>query len=170
MAQRDVRSLPRIDQWFLGLGVVIFIASFLPWYGASYSGSLLGNRISSSASVTAWHGWAAFGLLLMLIATVVVAVQLLTDTTLPQLRLSWNIVVVTLDALGALIYLIRSLDLPSASGPGFSVGLRWGGWILLIAAIAQVIVAGLRFRATGESLSSWMPRGAVPPPPPPPAM
>ena len=150
MAQSDVRELPRIDQAFLALGLLILVASFLPWYRASYSTEFLGHRISGSGSTHAWHGLAAVGVLFMLIATAVVAAQLFAATALPELKVSWNIVVVAVDALGAVFIVIRSLDLPSADG--FSVSLRWGGWILILAAIAQVVVAGLRFRASGESM------------------
>src|SRR5581483_6591055 len=121
MAQTDLRSMPRNDQAFLGLGVLVLIASFLPWYGYSFSVSVLGRGISSSGSTTAWHGLAAFGIILMLIATGIVAVQLMTDTTMPQMQVSWNVVVIALDALGALFIVIKSFDLPSASGPGGSV-------------------------------------------------
>jgi len=153
MAQSDVRELPRIDQAFLGLGVLILIASFLPYYGASYGG------VSDSA--TAWHGWAALALIFMLIATGLVAVQLMTDATLPALKVSWNVVVVGLDALGALILVIRTLTLDSGNVAGFSYGVRWGGWLLILVAIAQVVVAGLRFRASGEAMP-WTAAGAGP--------
>jgi hypothetical protein len=127
----------------------------------------LGRRLSASASVTAWHGWAALGLILMLLATLIVAIQLLSGAELPRLRVSWNVVVLALDVVGAAIFAIRSLRLPSSSVPGFSVGLRWGGWILLIAVVAQVVYAALRFRASGESLARWDAMGSPPPPPPP---
>jgi amino acid transporter len=153
MAQTDVRELPRIDQVFLGLGVLILIASFLPYYGASYLG------VSDSA--TAWHGWAALALILMLVATALVAVQLMTDATLPTLKVSWNVVVVAVDALGALILLIRTFTLDSGHTAGFSYGVRWGGWLLILAAIAQVVVAGLRFRASGEPMP-WAAPGEAP--------
>lgn len=153
MAQSDVRELPRIDQAFLGLGVLVLIASFLPYSGASYLG------VSDSA--IAWHGWAALALILMLIATALVAVQLMTDATLPALRVSWNVVVVALDALGALILVIRTLTLDSGKSAGLSYGVRWGGWLLILAAIAQVVVAGTRFRASGESMP-WAATGDGP--------
>lgn len=159
MAQ-DVRALPRNDQLFLGLGALVFIASFLPWYGATASV----GPLSESTSTHAWHGLAAFGIVLMLVATVLVGVQLLSDATLPQLRVSWNVVVVALDAVGALIVVIKSFDLPSGSVLNVSYGLRWGGWILILAAVAQVVVAGLRFRDSGEPLP-WA-AGSSPPAPP----
>lgn len=163
MAQ-DVRTLPRNDQLFIGLGLLVLIASFLPWYGVSFS--LAG--FSGGDSTWAWHGLAATGLILMLLATGLVVVELFTDTTLPELKVSWNVVVVVLDALGAVFIVIRSFDLPSKAVPGFSAGLRWGGWILIIAAVAQVVVAVLRFRESGEPMP-WAAAGATPPAEEPPA-
>lgn len=168
MAQTDVRALPRNDQLFLGLGVLVLIASFLPWYGSSYSVNFAGQHVSASGSTHAWHGLAAFGVVLMLIATALVVVQLFLDDALPELKVSWNVVIVALDALGAIFIIIKSLDLPSASAAGYSSGLRWGGWILMIAAVAQVIVAGLRFRESGEPMP-WAASGPAAPSDSPPA-
>jgi len=142
MAQTDVRQLPRLDQAFLGLGLLVLVASFLPYYGVS-------SPIVSDSDI-AWHGWAALALVLMLLATALVAVQLMTDATLPALTVSWNVVVVALDALGALILVIRTLTLDSGEILGLSIGPRWGAWVLMIAAIAQVVMAAMRFRASGE--------------------
>jgi hypothetical protein len=169
MAQTDLRSLPRNDQLFLGLGVLVLITSFLPWYGSSYSTSFLGRHIDGSYSTNAWHGLAAFGIILMLIATALVLVQLMTDTTLPELRVSWNIVIIALDALGALFIIIKSFDLPHGSVAGISIGLRWGGWLLILAAVAQVVVGGLRFRESGEPMP-WAGHGGSTPPDSPPAV
>jgi hypothetical protein len=166
MAQTDVRELPRIDQAFLGLGVLVLIASFLPWYGASYSTSVLGRGISASSSENAWHGWAALGLILMLLATAIVAVQLMTDTALPTLMVSWNVVVLAIDAIGALILIIRSFTMESADVSGLSIGLRWGAWILMIVALAQVVVGAMRFRASGEAMP-WAAHGTDASPEPP---
>jgi len=162
MAQGDFRSLSRNDQAFIGLGALVLIASFLPWYGTTVSGKLLGHGFNVSSSTHAWHGWAALGLILMLLATALVVEQLFSDSKLPELKVSWNVVVLGLDALGALLIVIRSFTLPSTDVVGVSTGLRWGGWVLIIAAVAQVAVALMRFRASGES----MPWEAAPPDPP----
>jgi hypothetical protein len=166
MAQTDLRSLPRNDQAFLGLGALVLIASFLPWYGSSYSLNVLGKGLSGGYSTNAWHGLAAFGIILMLTATGLVLVQLFAQSELPDMSVSWNVIVLALDALGAVFIIIKSFDLPSASGNGVSIGLRWGGWILIIVAIAQVVVGALRFRASGEPMP-WGHHTATPPDSPP---
>jgi hypothetical protein len=165
MAQPDLRSLPRNEQLFLGAGVLVFIASFLPWYGVSYNLSFAGVKSSGSASINAWHSYATLGLLLILAATVVAAVMVFAADSLPEMPVSWNVVVMGLSVVGALLVVIRSLNLPSASGPGSSVGLRWGGWVLLIACVAHAVLAVLRMRAAGESMP-WVHHGGAAPHPP----
>ena len=160
-----MRQLPRNEQWFLGAGVLVFVASFLPWYGVSYNLSFAGLKSSGSASINAWHSYATLGLLLLLAATVIAGVMDFARDTLPETPVSWNVVVTALSAVGALLVVIRSLNLPSASGPGASVGLRWGGWILLIACIAHAVLAVMRMRASGDPMP-WAQQGGAAPHPP----
>lgn len=165
MESPDLRQLPRNEQWFLGAGVVVFVASFLPWYGVSYNLNFAGVKSSGSASINAWHSYATLGLLLILAATVIAGVMDFARDTLPDTALSWNVVVTGLSAVGALLVVVRSLNLPSASGPGASVGLRWGGWILLIACIVHAVLAVMRMRASGEPMP-WAHHGGAAPQPP----
>ena len=165
MESPDIRQLPRNEQWFLGAGVLVFVASFLPWYGVSYNLSFAGVKSSGSASINAWHSYATLGLLLIVAATVVAAAMAFTVDSLPELPVSWNVVVTGLSVVGALLVVVRSLDLPSVSGPGASVGLRWGGWILLIACIAHAVLAVTRLRASGDAMP-WAERGGPAPHPP----
>lgn len=160
MAQTNVRELPRNDQLFLGLGVLVLLTSFLPWYGYDLSVSAGGRTLSTSWSETAWTGLVAFGLTLMLVATVLVLVQLVTTATLPEIGVSWNVVVLGLDALGALFVVIKSFTVSHGSVLGASYGLRWGGWILVVVAIAQVVVGALRFRESGEPMP-WAASGSA---------
>ena len=160
-----MRQLPRNEQLFLGVGVLVFIASFLPWYGVSYNLNFAGIKSSGSASINAWHSYATLGLLLIMASTIVAAAMAFAKSSLPEISVSWNVVVLGTSVVGALLVVIRSLDLPSASGPGASVGLRWGGWLLLIACIAHAVLAVMRMRAAGESMP-WMHHGGAAPHPP----
>src|SRR5690242_9484565 len=125
MDSSDFRQLGRNEHLFLGVGLLVFIASFLPWYGVSYNLNFAGIKSSGSASINAWHSYATLGLLLILASTIVAAVMVLAADSLPELPVSWNVVVMGLSVVGALLVVVRSLNLPSASGPGASVGLRW---------------------------------------------
>lgn len=154
MTTPDIRTLPRNDQALLGLGLLAFIVSFFPYYGWNHG----------FGSVNAWHQWALVGMLLILASTIVAAIQVFSTQTLPRLAVSWNVLVAGLSVLGAICIVIRSLTLPSGTFFGASIGLRWGGWLLIIVAILHAIVAVLRLRASGEPMP-WAARGAPPPPP-----
>ncbi|HVT65512.1 MAG TPA: hypothetical protein VHD81_10175 [Mycobacteriales bacterium] len=133
----DFRALPRHDQVALGVGVLVFLASFLPWYGVTILGV--------STSYTAWHaGLTAFGLILLLLATATTAAELFAKDALPELPVGNQVVEAGLAGVGALLVVIKSLDLPSGSGLGVDVGLRWGGWILILATVAQAGISVLR--------------------------
>jgi hypothetical protein len=163
----DVRQLPRNDQAVIGLGILIFIASFFPWYGYSVHA----GGFNASDSISSWHSWATIALLLLIAATALAAVQVFTGASLPKTAVSWNVVVLGLAALGTLLYIIRSFTLDTASGVGGSVGLKWGAYAVMILALLQTVFAFLRVREAGDAMP-WENRGgtttAPPPPPPPP--
>ena len=151
----DFKALSRHDQIALGAGVLVFIASFLPWYGASFAGS--------SVSVTAWHGLAAFGLILLLLALVLTAAELFAKDSLPELPVSYPVVEAGLAGLGALFVIIKSFNLPSGGAFGVDYGLRWGGYILIILTIVQTGINVLRAMHANDGGGST---GAPPTAPP----
>jgi hypothetical protein len=128
----DFKALSRHDQIALGSGVAVFIASFLPWYGASFLGQ--------STSVTAWHELAAFGMVLLVLALLMVAAELFARDSLPSLPVSYPVVEAGLSGLGALFVIIKSFDLPSGGAGGIDYGLRWGGYILIV---LSIVFAGI---------------------------
>ncbi|MBV9097824.1 MAG: hypothetical protein JO079_07185 [Frankiaceae bacterium] len=150
MPRTDLRSLPRNDLAFLGLGLLVLVASFLPWYGTHLSLAAAGIKVSKSTSTWAWHRWTALGVLLVLIATAIVALQRFGEEDLPELKVPWNVVVLGIDAVGALLIVVKSLDQPSVHNGALTAGLRWGAWVLIVAALAHVAVAALRLRTPAE--------------------
>jgi Family of unknown function (DUF5336) len=144
----DFKAMARHDQIALGSGALVFIASFLPWYGVKFKGSLAGFAVGNTTT-DAWHGLAAFGLILSLLALAVTAAELLAKDSLPELPVSYPIVAAGLASLGALFVVIKSFDLPGGSGPGFSVGLRWGGYILIILILVQAVISVMRVVHSG---------------------
>ena len=139
----DFKAMPRHDQIALGSGVLVFIASFLPWYGVKVSGEFAAF-VGGDHTVTAWHGLAAFGLVLLLLSLAVTAAQMFSADKLPELPVSYPILAAGLASLGALFVIIKSFDLPSGSAAGIDVGLRWGGWILMVLVIVQAGISVLR--------------------------
>lgn len=148
MESSDFRQLGRNDQGILAAGVLAFIASFFPYYGASVSA----GGFHGSASTSAWHSYATLALLLVIAATVVAAVQVFARESLPQANLSWNFIVLALSALGTLLLVIRSFTLDHGSVGGFSYGLKWGAYVLMILCLVQTAFAFLRMRASGDAM------------------
>jgi hypothetical protein len=159
MDQNDLKNLPRNDQAVLGLGILAFIASFFPFYGASVK---FGN-VSASSSITTWHSYAVLGILLVLAATVLAGAQVFAGSSLPTMPLSANFLVAGLSALGTLLIIIRGFTYDTASAPGASVGLKWGFYFVMIVCLAQAVFAVMRLRESGEALP-WESRGSAAPP------
>jgi Family of unknown function (DUF5336) len=161
MAQPDFRTLPRNDQGVLAAGVLAFIASFFPYYGATVNAA----GIHGSSSTSAWHSYATLALILVLAATVLAAVQVFSPGSLPQASMSWNFVVLALSAAGTVLLIIRSFTLDHGDIGGLSYGLRWGAYLLMILCVVQTAFAFLRMRAAGDAMP-WAHGGAAPNPPP----
>lgn len=160
MDQDDIKNLPRNDQVILGAGVLAFIASFLPYYGASIS--ILGQHESTSTS--AWHSWNVLALLLILVATVVAAAVVFGASSLPEMPVSPTFAVAGLTGVGTLILIIRSFTLDHGSAAGVSYGLRWGAYVLMIVCVVQTAFAFMKLRESGEAMP-WEQGGATPTPP-----
>jgi hypothetical protein len=150
----DFKSLPRNDLVVLGSGVLVFIVSlFFPWYGVKFSGAASAlSQFEGNTTTNAWHGLAAFGLILLLLGLLVVAAQVFAGSALPEIPIGYSMIAAGLSVLGALFVIIKSFDLPSGSGFGVSVGLRWGGWILIVLVLVQAAFSVIRALSSGESL------------------
>jgi hypothetical protein len=150
----DIKSLPRNDLIVLGSGVLVFIVSlFFPWYGVKFKGATAAlDGFGGSSTTNAWHGLAAFGLILLLLGLFVVAAQIFAAGALPELPVGYAMIAAGLSSLGALFVIIKSFDLPSGSAIGFSVGLRWGGWLLIILVLVQAVFSVIRALSSGEAV------------------
>lgn len=145
----DLKQISRNDQLIVGGGALAFIASFLPFWGVSYH--IDGHGYS--ASVSAWHSYAILGLLLVFIAAGIAAARIFANASLPSLPVGVNLLVLVLAGLGTLLLILRGFTWPHASGLGGSYGVKWGGYILFIAGIAETVGAFLNFKASGEKVS-----------------
>jgi hypothetical protein len=147
----DVKQIKRNDQVILGAGILFLLLSFFaPFYGVSYHGA---GGFGGSASVTAWHSYGFLAVLLIIIAVGIVAARVFANASLPALPLSPNVLVAAVALLGTLLLLLRGFTYKTASGGGYSVGLKWGAWVLYILAIAVVVGAILNMIASGEKVA-----------------
>jgi hypothetical protein len=151
----DLKQISRNDQGILGAGILFLLLSFFaPFYGVSYHGA---GGFGGSASVTAWHSYGFLAVLLIIIAVAIVAARVLGNVSLPALPIGPNLLVVVVSGLGTLLLLLRGFTYKSASGGGYSVGLKWGAWVLYILAIAIVVFAVMNLLASGEKVA-WDPK------------
>jgi hypothetical protein len=145
--EQESATLSRHDLAMVGVGVLVFIASFLPWYGVTFSG---GNAETGvTGSVDAWHGLAGLGVILLLFGAVAAAAEpmVLGEDWPPRLV---PVVSALLACLGAAFVVIKSLSLPTSDVPGASIGLRWGGWILLVLVVVEALISVLRVVHAGD--------------------
>lgn len=152
----DLKQVNRNDQGIIACGVLAFIFSLLPYYGVTFGGRIV-------ASANAWHSYAFLGMLLILAAAALVAARVFSNATLPTLPLGMNLIVAGLAGLGTLLVIVRAIDAPHVSVAGASLGIRYGGYLLFIAGIAETVFAVLNFRASGEKVA-WNSAAMTAPP------
>jgi hypothetical protein len=164
----DLRSLPPFDLGILISGVLVFIVSFFPYYGASSSGATVaGQHIGgASESVTAWHSYSTIALLLLLLATAVAAVAMFAPGSAPQLPIGLRWIAAGLSALGGLLYVIRLFTLSHHSETVFNVkvseGVKWGGYLLLLIVLVHVACSIVSALSSDEQVP-WQQSSSAPP-------
>jgi hypothetical protein len=144
-------------------GLVAFVFSFFDYVGVSASV----GPVSYSASTGAWHSYAVLGLLLIFAAAIAWALRALAVVAMPTLPTKFEYVVGGAAGLGTLLVLLRGVTY-SSSFPGGSVGLRFGGIVLIIAG-AVVTGGALWASKVGSALpasTAWTAGGFTPSAPP----
>lgn len=140
LAEPDAYSVPRHDVVALAAGLLVFVASFLPWYGVTFEGPA---ETGLTGTFNAWHGLAGVGLILLLSSMVVTAAEpVFAGEDARKLPLS--IVASVMACAGALLVIVKSFSLPDPGVPDAEVGLRWGGWLLMALVAVQALVSVLR--------------------------
>lgn len=150
----DFKSLGRNDQGALIAGAVAIVLSFFSAYvKVSVNGKDLPG-ISGSSGISAWHSFGTLGILLVIVATAVVAVKVFAGEQLPA-GVPWNLVAAAAAGLGTLLLILRAFTYDgggSFAGVSVDVGPGWSGWLLFIATIALTVFAALSFKDSGEKI------------------
>ena len=146
------KSLGTNDQGALVAGALVIVLSFFGSYvTASYDGPGSSEIGDISAGTNAWTSYATLGVLLVIVATAIVAIKAFAPATLPA-GAPWNLIAAAAAGLGTLLLILRAVFDGAPSGMGVSVGPGWSGYLLWIAAIALTVFTVLAFRASGEKL------------------
>jgi len=155
----DLKSLDKFEQGALVAGALTFILSLFPYYiRSSFDGGAAVPGLNFSAGTSAWTSYATLGMLLILVATVLVAVRAFANDALPA-GVPWNLVVLGTAGLGTLLLILRALTV--GGGGGVSVGPGWSGWLIFITSIALTAFAALSFKGSGEEVP-WKSEGEKP--------
>ena len=160
----DWKQLSTLDRVIAVGAAVVFIASFMPWYGVSVG--------PFSASVSGWSaGFTAWAGALLLTFAGVLLVLRRSGATLPSLQVGPSVLVAGIAGLGLLLVIIRWVSLPRyhISDLSYDAGARYGLYIALIAGIAEVAAAVTAMRASGEKMPWAQAHQAGTPPEAPPA-
>lgn len=142
MARIGGRDVATYDIGVLGAGLVVFISSFLPWYGVKI------DNFNGTAS--GWHsGFLAwFPILLCIVVAALVVAQILGRVRVPAVGpVPPALVLTAVSALALLLILIRWAtlpDVPTILGVEAKSGARAGLFLGLFGALALTAFTALR--------------------------
>lgn len=117
-------------------GLALILSFFTSYISVSIAGF--------STGVSAWHSYGTLGILLVIVATAIVAVQAFSAGSLPD-GVPWNLAAFGAAALGAILLVLRAVTV-SPGHPG------WSGYLLFIAAISLGYFTFQAFKASGEKM------------------
>lgn len=149
------RNVANHDLGIMVAGVLMFIDSFLPWYGASFLGAT--NNVSAwSAGFGAW-----FPVLLVMVISASVGGNVFAGRSMPRIgsgAVSWELVNVAAAAIAVIIILLRWVTYPDAPAhSGISAGAKFGTYVGLIIAAVQTFFCYVR-ATTGGQRMPWQQR------------
>lgn len=129
----DLRRL-RLGEWLTAVsGGALLLSLFVPWYG---------SEPPATGSASAWEALAVIDIALALVAASGVLLSIVTATQrVPAVPIALSAVVTLFAILGAVLVLVRALDLP-----GGVEGREWGLWLGLVGTLGIVVGGVLAMR------------------------
>jgi len=145
----DFKALDKNLQGALIAGGLATILSFISAYiSVSYDGKVAG--VDLSYGISAWNGYATLGILLVIAATVILAIKAFAADNLPD-GIPWSLAAFGAAALGLVLLVLRAFTV-GGGGSGVSVGPGWSGYLLFLAAAALTYFAFTLFKASGDKM------------------
>lgn len=142
--------------WGVGAaGLLALILSFLPWYATWSWEGFYGD--GGSDGFSAWHSYATVGILLVVAAVGVVAVDVFVGAALPK-GLPLNLIAAGVAAVGTLLLVLRAVTWGASIGFG-TFGPGWSAYALWAASLAVVVFSALRARESGEKVEGAQLKG-----------
>jgi len=149
----DFRSLGKFEQGALIAGALAIILSFFEDYVTVDAGTV-------SVGTNAWDSYATLGVLLLIVATVIVAIKAFSADSLPD-GVPWGLAAFATAALGTLLIILRAFTYDDAGGV-VDVGPGWSGWLLFLAGIALSAFTFLSYRDSGEKMPDFNKKNTPP--------
>ncbi|MCW2829391.1 MAG: hypothetical protein JWP31_83 [Aeromicrobium sp.] len=144
----DFKSLGKFEQGALIAGALSFIFSFFDHYVTAEAGGVGGG-------IAAWESYATLGMLLIIVATAIIAARAFARDSLPA-DLPWNLIALVAAGLGTILLILRAVTFDYGS-PG------WSGYVLFITTIALTVFTALMFRDSGDKMPDFNKRNNTPP-------
>jgi hypothetical protein len=141
-----LRSLPPESRVTGGAAAALVISLFLPWYQVSFFSG--GRAISDSRSALQVFTWVEGAILLVALA-VLYLVWARAQRQAFHLPGGDGFVVSAAGTWALLLIIWRLFDKPGVNEPAATVGIQWGIFFSLLAAVA-LVAAGARVRAAGR--------------------
>ena len=157
----DFKSIGRFEQGALIAGGLSLILSFINKYvTVSFDGDDVPGLSGAVGGTNAWDSWATIGILLVIVATAIVAVKAFARENLPA-GVPWSLAAFAAAALGTLLLILRAFTYSDGGVAQVSIGPGWSGWALFITTIALSVLTFLSFRESGEKIPEFNKGGAT---------
>lgn len=147
MAVIGGRNVGNNDLAIMGAGVLMFIDSFLPWYGTKFLGF---HDITVSGWSAGFGSW--FSIILVIAVAGVTAARVFGGRAMPAVAngaVTWTFITAAVSALAAVIILLRWLTFNTFHG---LAGAKFGLFVGLVLAVVQAVFGYLSLNAAGEKL------------------
>jgi hypothetical protein len=129
----DHNRLTRADKIVAGGTFITMISIWLPWFSISWGSSAFEDAGSASISGTTGHGWLWFEFIVALALLAYLAARAAWDRLPFTMPVAHAPLLIAGTSLQLLLVLIAFIDIPYGSD---GVGLTWGAFIALLAALA----------------------------------
>jgi hypothetical protein len=129
----DHTRLTRADKIVAGGTFITMISIWLPWFSISWGSSTFEDAGSASISGTTGHGWLWFEFIVALALLAYLAARAAWDRLPFTMPVAHAPLLIAGTSLQLLLVLIAFIDIPYGSD---GVGLTWGAFIALLAALA----------------------------------
>ena len=154
-AVATLKGADRLDLATIGAGILVLLASFMPYYTMSYDLGAFGGETSGSAS--AWHGFFGWFAMLCAVAAAGILAAHLLGVAMP---FPVRLVVLALFGVALLCTVVAMFVYPGESCEdvlgafggeavckGFDEGRGFGYWLALLSTIAGTALAAMRRKA-----------------------